>query len=136
MRKLHRTLHGGSVVDPNGPTTDKGPLKTPIGGDILKLPYAHGLTEMERNLARKLLVVASQMPGTPYIRKLMLHAFYGARIFYGDTLFVTLSPNPHHSSFVLQLSRARRCDPGIKGPDEVDRIIENNCRWEDSSASP
>ena len=108
MRKLYRVLSEGfteCVRDSNGVVRAK---KMPIAGDVTKLPFAQGLTEKEKELARKVASVATKMPGTPHVRRMMGQAHFGARIFYGDTLFITISPNPQHSAAVLTLSRSRK----------------------------
>ena len=50
---------------------------------------------------------------------MMGHCHFGARICHGDTLFITVSPNPEHSALLLHLSRARANDPLLQGVDEV-----------------
>ena len=117
MKKLYQTLWNGHV--------GQGLRRMPIAGDTTKLPYAEGLTNFERELARKVAVLASQMPGSPQVRVLMGHCHFGARICFGDCLFFTISPNEQHSALVLRLSRSRRRDPLLSGTDAVDNAIRS-----------
>ena len=56
------------------------------------------------------------MPGTQAVRRLMLHKAQGAKIQYGDGLFVTWSPNEQQSALVVRLIRNRRNDPLLQDP--------------------
>lgn len=115
MKKLYKTLWTGYV--------GQGLQRMPVAGDTTKLQFAEGLSNFERELARSVAIVASQMPGTPQVRILMGHSHFGARICYGDCLFFTISPNEQHSAFVLRLSRSRRNDPLLSGADAVDSAV-------------
>eukprot|EP00973_Karenia_brevis_P024385 3362856-Karenia_brevis.AAC.1 len=57
------------------------------------------------------------MAGTQALRQIMGHRQFGARVNYGDCLFVTISPNEQHSARVLRLSRFRRNHPFIRHAD-------------------
>ena len=48
------------------------------------------------------------------MRRVMGHCQFGARVEYGDCLFLTVSPNEQHSALVLRLSRYRRNDPAVR----------------------
>ena len=115
MQRLHTVLWNGFVGE--------GIRRMPIAGDTTKLPHASGLTDFERDLARKVAIVAGQMPGSPQIRLLMGHCHFGARICHGDCLFFTLSPNEQHSALVLKIMRSRRNDPLLQGTDAVDEDV-------------
>ena len=66
------------------------------------------------------------------------------RVVYGETIFVTVSPNRRHSSMILKMSRARRNDTSLKGNDpvtharkkfcgkDVPRIFAYNCYSDDA----
>eukprot|EP00972_Heterocapsa_arctica_P115196 16446517-Heterocapsa_arctica.AAC.1 len=60
---------------------------------------------------RSMTYVASSLPGTQQIREKMGHALFGSRVFYGECLFLTISPSERHSGLALRLSRLRRNDP-------------------------
>ena len=119
MRKLYKVLHTGLTAVAKAPNGVVRCKSMPIAGDITKLPYAAGLSSFERHLAHKVANIATHMPGTPNIRLMMGHCHFGARICHGDTLFITVSPNPEHSALLLRLSRARANDPLLQGVDEV-----------------
>ncbi len=103
---LYKHLHGGF--------TGEGVHRTPINGDTTRLPFATGLTPLERRLAWAQHFLAKNLPGSQQLRHIMGHRQWGARIAFGDCIFMTLSPNEQHSALVLRLSRFRRNDPYIK----------------------
>ena len=92
-------------------TVGKGVCKMPVGGDLSRLPFAEGLTNFERSLARAVCFRAQHMPGTLMLRRLMGHRATGARVCHGESLFATWGPNEQHSSIVLRLMRTRVADP-------------------------
>ncbi len=57
-----------------------------INGDITKLPFAHGLTEVEKQLLRNLRYKASTLSGSQELRLQMGHCLTGANIVYGTGL--------------------------------------------------
>ena len=91
-----------------------GVHRVPIAGDTTRLPYATGLTPLEKKLAHAQNFIATHLGGTQAVRKMMGHAQFGARVAYGDCIFFTVSPNEQHSALVLRLSRFRRNDPYTK----------------------
>ena len=86
----------------------KNPL--PIAGDITKLPFAHNLSATERILINNMKWKASHVEGTQEIRKIMGHRAFGARVVYGEAIFITISPSERHSGLALRLLRYRRND--------------------------
>ena len=66
----------------------KNDMKIPIAGDTTKLPYAHGLTSLERKLAHAQVYLAQHLGGTQAVRRLMGHSQFGARVIYGDCIFL------------------------------------------------
>ena len=105
--------------------------RVPIAGDTTKLPYASGLSPLEKKLAWTQHFLAAQLPGSQQLRRGMGHRQFGARVVYGDCMFFTVSPNEHHSALVLRLSRFRKSDPYI-----VNRIYifcTNTCKHEQST---
>ena len=91
----------------------------PIAGDTTRLPYANGLTPLERRLAWSMHFMCQNLPGVQQLRQLMGHAQFGARIVYGDCIFITVSPNSQHSALVLRLCRTRRNDPSLSADDGI-----------------
>jgi hypothetical protein len=91
-----------------------GPTRTKINGDTTLLPYAKGLSALERRLALAQHFLPKRMSGTQQVRQLMGHTQLGARVVYGDCIFFTISPNEQMSSLVLKLSRYLQSDPYVK----------------------
>ena len=83
-----------------------GVHRMPIGGDTTRLPYAVGLTLLEKKMALAQHFLAQHMAGSQQqLRHLMGHRQFGARVTYGACVFMTISPNEQHSALVLRLSR-------------------------------
>ena len=95
----------------------------PLAGDTTKLPYADGLTPLQRRMAWNVHFLCQNQPGGQQLRQQMGHAQFGARVVYGDCLFYTLSPNEQHSAWVLRLSRYRANDPGVQGDSDLHATI-------------
>ena len=93
----------------------RGGAKRSLGGDATKLRFADGLTKTERELLRSVQHISSKLPGTQEVRQLMGHALFGARVIYGDGLFITISPSDRHAGLTLRLSRYRQNDPVLNG---------------------
>ena len=91
----------------------KGVHRVPIAGDTTRLPFANGLTPLERKMAWAQHFLAKHLGGTQQVRQLMGHTQFGARVTYGDCIFFTISPNEQHSALVLRLSRFRKNDPYV-----------------------
>ena len=106
MQSLATALEKGFV--------GKGVTKMPVGGDLSRLPFAEGLTDFERSLARAVCFRAQHMPGTLMVRRLMGHRATGARVCHGEGVFMTWSPNEQHSCIVLRLMRTREADPLLR----------------------
>ena len=115
MQKLAKALDSGVV--------GRGVLKIPVAGDVTRLPFAEGLTDFERRLAREIVFKASTMPGTLPCRRLMGNCATGARVAYGEALFLTWSPNEQQSALVLRLMRNRRKDPMLRGASIEDEAL-------------
>ena len=64
-----------------------------INGDFSKLRYADDLSRVERYLVSQCEHVAKTIPGMHQIRVMMGHSLFGSRTFYGDILFLTISPS-------------------------------------------
>jgi len=103
MQKLYDVLCNGYV--------STGSQRRRIDGDTTQLPFADGLTEEERRIAQKVNYLANHMPGNPMTRRVMGQVQFGARIIYGDCVFMTVSLNEQHSALVLRMMRGRRADP-------------------------
>ena len=95
-----------------------GVHRVPIAGDTSRLPYATGLTALEKRLAWAQHFLAKNLPGSQQLRQVMGHRQFGARVVYGDCIMLTISPNEQHSCLVLRLSRFRTNDPYLKWKDD------------------
>ena len=105
-QNLYHKLHSGF--------TGAGVHRVPIAGDTSRLPFATGLTPLEKKIAWASHFLRKQLPGTQQLRQTMGHRQFGARVNYGDCLFVTISPNEQHSALAFRLSRYRRNDPYVR----------------------
>ena len=117
MTNLHHRLWHGHV--------GSGILRTPIAGDTLKLPYAQGNMAFETQLARDVLFLSEQMPGTASVRRTMYHCATGAAVNYGSSIFITITPNEHHSALVLRLMRNRLNDTMLQGTEAVVQALRD-----------
>ena len=77
-KNLFRHLHTGF--------TGNGVHRVPIGGDTTRLPFANGLTPLDKRLAWAQHYLAQHFGGTQQVRLLMGHRHFGARVVYGDCL--------------------------------------------------
>ena len=119
MKNLYKHLHSGCV--------GSGVNRIPIKGDTTLLPRANGLTALERRIAHAYNFLAREMSGTQQLRRLMGHTQFGARVVYGDCLFMTISPNPQMSALTLRLSRYRDNDPYIQYSDaQTQQLAKDN----------
>ena len=84
-----------------------------INGDTNKLPFAVGLTDLERRILKNYHFMSDAILGSRELRIQIGHLIFGARVFYGHGLFATISPSERHSGLMLKLSRFRKNDPGI-----------------------
>jgi len=90
-----------------------GRKKRKINHDVSKLQYALDLSAMEKDMVKDLAFLSSTCAGTQQIRLMIGHSLFGARVEYGDPIFLTVSPSSRHSAMTLRLSRYRRKDPAI-----------------------
>ena len=62
-----------------------------INGDITKLRYAHGLTDVEKKLLQNLGFTTRTLSGAQELRLQMGQCLTGANIIYGPGVFITIS---------------------------------------------
>ena len=105
---------------------------------------ADGVTPAEKTILRAYLNTTENIAGCQAIRRKIGHCCFGMRTVYGETIFVTVSPNRRHSSMILKMSRARRNDTSLKGDDpvasarrrfcgkDVPRIFSHKCYSDDA----
>ena len=101
--------------------------KKNINGNIGMRFSADGITPAEKTILRAYLNTTANIAGCQAIRKKIGHCCFGLRVVYGETIFVTVSPNRRHSSMILKLSRARRNDTYIQGNDPVRQARREIC---------
>lgn len=104
--KLYKKFQDGQWWD--------GKKKRRINTDFSKLALATDLTEMERNLIKDLVFLQKKHAGTQQVRLMIGHALFGARVEFGDPLFVTISPSSRHSATAIRLSRYRQSDAAMR----------------------
>ena len=115
--------------------TGRGVHRVPIAGDTTRLPFAVGLTPLEKRLAWAQHFLAQHLPGSQQLRQLMGHTQFGARVVYGDCIFFTVSPNEKHSALTLRLSRFRQNDPYVvHGADDVKKLSRRDFPLLEASA--
>jgi hypothetical protein len=88
--ELYQTLQGGHYRTAGG-------RRRAIGGDIAKLRQAEHLSEKAKLLLRNIRYVSSHLGGVQEVRTKIGNALLGARVLYGEPLFVTVSPSSRHS---------------------------------------
>ena len=71
---------------------------------------------------KDVLFLTKKYSGTQEVRLMCGHALFGARVTYGDPLFLTISPSARHSGLVIRLSRYRDCDPAMLYADHCNRM--------------
>ena len=72
------------------------------------------LSEMDRNLATGLVFLQKKYAGTQQVRLMIGHALFGARVEFGDQLFLTILLSSRHSGTSMRLSRYRQSDPALQ----------------------
>ena len=82
----------------------------PINGNLGLLFSDPGINSVDKLILRSYMEVTKNISGCQALRKRIGHILFGFRCFYGECIFVTVSPNRRHSSLILRLSRVRRND--------------------------
>ena len=103
--ELYRTLYGGYYRTAGG-------RRRAVGGDIAKLRHAEHLSGKAKVLLRSIQYVSSHLGGVQEVRTKIGNALFGARVVYGEPLFVTVSPSSRHSgsaSFLFKFRPTTSC---------------------------
>ena len=74
-----------------GTVTLRSGKKLPIAGDTTRLPLADGLTPLQKRMAWNMCFLPRNQAGSQQLRQQMGHAEFGARVVYGDCLFLHAS---------------------------------------------
>eukprot|EP00660_Eupelagonema_oceanica_P019274 gene19274-biopygen14445 len=67
-----------------------------------------------KQVVRTLRLATGAVPGTRSLRDKMRHQAGACGVYYGDAVFVTISPNSRQSSLVMRLFRCWRDDPCVR----------------------
>ena len=85
MAKLYKRLHKGMYRRSDG-------SMAPIAGDTTKLKHAVGLTRVEQRIIQNIQYMSGRIPGTQEIRTHIGQLTFAAEVFYGASIFGTISP--------------------------------------------
>ena len=107
MANLYKRLHKGTYRRSDG-------TMAPIAGDTTKLKHAVGLTRPETQIIQNIQYMTARIPGTQEIRIHIGQVTFAAEVFYGGSLFGTISPSERHGNLMIRLSRYRCGDPAHK----------------------
>ena len=88
-------------------------VRRPVAGDITKLPFAEGITPLQKRLLADFRFRTRLVPGTQEIRSTIGHVCFWSSIVYGNGIFMTVTPGERHSYLAIRLSRYRKRDPYI-----------------------
>ena len=83
----------------------------PINGNLGLLFSDSSIDATDKLILRSYMAVTKNISGCQALRKRIGHILFGVRCCYGESIFVTISPNRRHSALLLRLSRCRRNDP-------------------------
>ena len=108
--------------------------KMKMNGNTGMLFQDASLSATERMLLGSYFRVTSCIAGSQAVRTKIGHCLFGFRVVYGEGLFVTISPNRHHSALVMKLSRARRNDVSLEKNDGVANARRQFCGSDEPNA--
>ena len=72
-------------------------VRRPIAGDVTKLPFAEGITPLQKRLLADFRFRTRLVPGTQEIRSTIGHVCFWSSIVYGNGIFMTVTPGERHS---------------------------------------
>ena len=107
LRSLFHRLKHGTYSRKDG-------SKARIDGGTAKLTYATDLSDLERKILVNFDHISQCVPGTLEIRKQIGHLTLAGEVFYGSSIFGTISPSERHGNLRVRLSRYRRNDPAVR----------------------
>ena len=94
--RIYKLLHTGEYEDALG-------RRVPVRGGISKIMKIIGLKNTEKALLHNFHFMLSRIPGTRQIRNSIRHIIFSSRIFYGVSVFMTLTPSERHSGLAIRL---------------------------------
>ena len=116
---------------------DKGTYRTvtgarrPIAGDMTKLRFAEEMKRDHKLLFANFRFRSSVLPGTQEIRTKIGHVCVWTSMYYGNGIFMTVSPGELHNYLAIRLSRYRAADPyvdNVRYADEIEWIGSSMCQ--------
>ena len=84
-----------------------------IAGDVSKLMFAQDLTQQQRTLLADVRFRCAAVPGTQDIRVKIGRVGFWASVFYGNGIFMNVSPGERHNYLAIRMSRYRGDDPFV-----------------------
>ena len=78
---------------------------------MTKVRYVPGLSPSAHALLKNIEHTSRKLSGTQETRRLMRWQTQAYRIRYGNSIFVTFSPDESHNLLMIRFSRTRRSDP-------------------------
>ncbi len=109
---LYKLLADGVYKDGQG-------RKRKIDWDHAKLPYALGLTPLQKQLLAGFRFRIRRVAGTQEIRVKIGHVGFWAGVVYGNGIFMTVSPGERRNYLAVRLSRYRATDPYVTAATEA-----------------
>jgi hypothetical protein len=104
---LYKKLTSGTYTGHDG-------KRRKIDGDTTKLPHADNMTPLQKKLLADFRFRTRLVPGTREVRTKMGHIGFWASVFYGQGIFITVTPSERHNYLAIRLSRYRASDPYVK----------------------
>ena len=108
IRGIYKHMQSGTYTTRSG-------ASRPVNYDAAKVRYAKGFTKDQEALLDDVAHMQRTLPGTVESRRRIGQYLFGARVEYGDPLFLTLTPTTRHNAYYLKLSRYCTTDPGAFG---------------------
>ena len=104
-----------------------GKKKRKINRDPTKRPCAMDMSQEEHRLAKDLTFLSSTCAGTSQIRIMIGHSLFGARVYFDEPLFLTISPSSRHNALTIRCPRYRASDPAMKHCTPQTKTLETWC---------
>ena len=110
-------------------TWNDGVRERAIGFDPSKLSMARNLSQTEQELVRDTIHRERQVAGTLQVRRALGRALFGARVEFGEPLFLTISPTMRHSGLCIGFSRYRLSDPAVPAAERLWSTASKPAVW-------
>ena len=110
----------------SGTYTDYDGKNKKVAGDMTKVWRCQGLTAAAKKLLGAVTHSSMRVEGTQEVRRLMRWRLWSYSIVYGQSIFVTFSPNEKDSLLMIRLARVRECDPALAAEDGSGRWLRQD----------